>query len=175
MKEDKHKLKISLQNLRNMIDVNKTNWVNMDSTNCYAYALGLDIPNYNIIDYAYAPGVISNSSIFLPSYKLFTYDMLLNNIYSDLEALGVDIREIRPLDTISEEEWKIALFTVGDYGYLKDYHFLRQHKDNIWYHKNGYRGTILPYDSNGIIIRNPEDCHFNRRCYDKTFALKLKK
>lgn len=175
MNEDEKKLKISLEQLRKMINVNKDNWVNNTSTNCYAYALGLDIPSYEITDYAYDPGVISNSKIYLPSYKFFTYDMLINNIYSDLDALGIDIREIMPLENISDEEWKIALFTVGYSDCLSDYHFLRQHEDNIWYHKNGFKGGISFRDFYGNIITNPLDCYFRSREYNKTFALKLKK
>ena len=77
MVEDTKRLKMSLKVLRSLINVNKEGWDNVLYTNCYAYALGLDVPQYEICECAYAPGVMSSSQIFLPKYKVFTIDMLL--------------------------------------------------------------------------------------------------
>ena len=79
-------------------------------------------------------------------------------------------------EKVNDEEWKIALFTVGQHSCLSDYHFLRFNKeDNIWYHKNGYRGNVFNCDFVGDVITNPQECCFINRIYDKSFALKLKK
>ena len=164
----------TLEKMRESINISNNTWMNLETTNCYAYALGLDIPYYKIIDFAYDPGVISNSSIFLPSYKTFTYEVLLNNIFSDLDALGIDVREINPLEKVNNDEWKIALFTAGDNENLTDFHFLRQRKNGLWLHKNGFQGSVTPYDSNRNVIINPEYCVFSTRKYEKTLALKLK-
>lgn len=170
-----YELKIALHELRNAIDVEKSEWINRYSTNCYAYALGLDIPQSEIVDYAYSPGVISKSDIFLPAYNFFTYKQLISNIYLDFNTLGINFREINPLDDVDIEEWKIALFISNYYGRIDDYHFLRQHKDGIWYHKAGYNGMVSIYDDFGHIIKNPKECQFRCTDYNKCFALRLKK
>ena len=173
------KLRISLQEIRNSIDIKKRDWINMDTTNCYAYALGLDIPQSEICDFAYVPGVISNSNKIIPPHKIFSYDTLLNNIYLDLNTLGIDFREINPLDDISMEEWKIALFVTkvySDKGYvgLEDFHFLRQLRDGFWYHKGGYNGTITRLDSYSDEIVDPQECILENRTYKKCLSLRLK-
>ena len=106
-------LKISLNDLRNKIDIKKTSWENMTTTNCYAYALGLDIPEENICKYAYDPGTIGNSNY--PLYIPFTYDELINNILIDLMALDIKYQFILPNDVIDIEAWKIAVFISSGY------------------------------------------------------------
>ncbi len=136
-------LKMSLGEIRSLIDVQKEEWIHMDTTNCYAYALGLDIAESDIIPYAYVPGIISHSDIDLTRLSSFSYESLLKNIYLDFEALEIDFREISPLDEVGDDEWKIALFTRKCFDLLDDYHFLRCHNDGIWYHKNGYLVEFL--------------------------------
>lgn len=176
MPTDANKLKMTLQELRNSIDIQKSEWTS-DNSNCYAYALGLDIPQYQIKDCAYAPGVIADSEIDLPSKKIFLYKDLINNLYLDFDALGIRFREINPLDTIGSNEWKIALFITWyqEPELVEDYHFLRQHNDGIWYHKKGFRGEVSKYDSNGKIITNPQECFFRYRHYNKCLSLALTK
>ena len=53
-------LKMSLNEIRGKIQMYPENWINMHTTNCYAYALGLDIRQSDICDYAYQPGTISD-------------------------------------------------------------------------------------------------------------------
>lgn len=179
MASNKKELKMNLQELRALIDIDKSEWVNIDTTNCYAYALGLDIPEYKIRNAAYVPGVIANSNIFLRSQKIFSYDDLLNNMYLDFNGLGIDFREIKPLDEINIDEWKIALFVTRAYSYggtdfLTDFHFLRQHNDGFWYHQDGYHGIISRCDSYNRDIKNPEKCSLMNRTYKKCLSLRLK-
>lgn len=179
MTNNRNQLKMSLQELRNSIDLEKRDWINMSSTNCYAYALGLDIPQQEICDFAYVPGTISNSKSTIPSHKIFSYETLLKNIYLDLNTLGISFREINPLDDISVEEWKIALFVTkvySDKGFvgLEDFHFLRQQSDGFWYHKGGYDGIITRLDSYSEEIVNPQECILENRTYKKCLSLRLK-
>lgn len=171
------KLKITLQELRNSIDIQKNTWDSKYSTNCYAYALGLDIPQYQVKCCAYAPGVIANSKINLPSKRVFSYNDLITNLYLDFDALGIKFREINPLDKISYNEWKIALFITwyDEPELVVDYHFLRQHNDGIWYHKNGFEGEVSEYDNHRKIIINPEECFLRYRKYNKCLSLTLTK
>ena len=169
-------LKMSLQELRSSIDIGKMEWTSGHNTNCYAYALGLDIPQYKIKYGAYEPGVIANSKIDFFSKEVFSYNDLINNLYLDFNALGIVFREISPLDKISSNEWKIALFiTWYNQNLLEDFHFLRQHNDGIWYHKNGFYGDVSNYDDHGKIITNPKKCFLKYREYNKCLSLTLPK
>lgn len=169
------KLKMSLEDIRNSINIDKKEWINVYDTNCYAYALGLDIPQYRICDYAYNPGVIGNSKVnLITSSDIFSYNDLIHNMILDFEALGIDYREVDCLDRISDNEWKIALFISKTYGGLDDFHFLRQHNDDIWYHKSGI-WNVTSYDDYNRLITNPKDCFLEHRTYNKCFSLKLKK
>lgn len=58
-------LKISPQEIIAAIDLEKETWDNVNTTNCYAYALGLDVPQIEIKKYAYEPGIISNTNTYI--------------------------------------------------------------------------------------------------------------
>ena len=118
-------LKMSLNEIRGKIQMYPENWVNMYSTNCYAYALGLDIRQSDICDYAYQPGTISETTNIFKS-KYFSYDMLIKGIESDLELLQIAYRNVEEDEKLALNEWKIALFVDKYHGSLIDFHFLRQ-------------------------------------------------
>lgn len=172
-------LKIPLIELRKMITLDKKHWENIFCTNCYAYALGLDIAEFEICDYAYAPGTISNSSKSLANQEIFKYSELIECLYSDFEALGISYREVLPQEEINADEWKIALFTTSALysnkpELLEDYHFLRQHPNTNWYHKNGWYNYPTIMDDKCKPITDPSKCYLDRREYRKVLSLKLK-
>lgn len=172
-------LRVDLQELRNSIDVNSKRWKHFLTTNCYAFALGLDIKEKDIKNYAFQPGVIGSSFNSIDRLKFFSYSSLIDNIHIDMEKLGIDIREVDPLEEVSDGEWKIALFTVFHayrfYSeWLSDFHFLRQSKEGIWYHKPGYYNIPTKYDYKHQIIQNPENCYLNNKQYRKCYSLKLR-
>ena len=68
------RLNIKRCDLIQMIDLNKVKWENKSTSNCYAFALGLDIPEKKICEAAYVPGVMSGSLINLPAKYSFTLD-----------------------------------------------------------------------------------------------------
>lgn len=178
-KYNQHGLKISLQELRDNINLNKKFWKHILSTNCYAYALGLDVKENNIKYYAYEPGIISNAKEYMIVKQEFTYSNLLQNLYSDLEFLGIEFREIKPKEQVSKEEWKIALFTSflafeQDVEWLRDFHFLRQHENGLWYHKQGWYKFPTKRDSNFEIITDPSKCYLKGKQFKKCYSLKLK-
>ena len=164
----KREVPLNPEELRRLIDLNKLDWQNKRDTNCYAYALGLDVN----LPKAFEPGEIGNSKIDLRNFDSFAYEQLLANIYVDLEALGIDYRDIEPLDDIEENEWKIAIFTTRKYGEVIDFHFMREHKDGIWYHKNGAK--IYNQTFNLIPIKNPKYAYVLGYTYEKCLSLKLK-
>lgn len=167
-----------LRQLRKKIDLDKTGWKNPYSTNCYAYALGLDIPECEIMKAAYFPGTISDSHVMSYDADFFSYSQLIDGVYSDLEALGINFREISPLESVDFDEWKIALYTTPSYNIANgfvDFHFLRFCKDDIWHHKMGWTYYPTIYDDNKNVIVNLEDCYFKNKVYNTCLCLKLKK
>ena len=110
-------LKMSLNEIRGKIQMYPENWVNMYSTNCYTYALGLDIRQSDICDYAYQPGTISETTNIFKS-KYFSYDMLIKGIESDLELLQIAYRNVEEDEKLALNEWKIALFVDRDFDKL---------------------------------------------------------
>ena len=51
-------LKLNLKKIQDYIGLKTDFWVNTTTTNCYAYALGLDIPETNIVEGAYRLGTL---------------------------------------------------------------------------------------------------------------------
>lgn len=151
-------------------------WVNYG--NCYTFALGLDYDEYELKYNAYYPGTIGNSKTMygFGDDNLFMYEDLIKNMVLDFNMLGISHRQINTLDTISEKEWKIAIFIKESLvdGYSEDYHFMRQFKNGKWYHKFGEYGKISECDDNGIIITNPTNCYIKKYIYKDCLSLSLK-
>lgn len=168
-------LKMSLNEIRGKIQVYPENWVNLSTTNCYAYALGLDIKESDICSSAYQPGNISES--YNPN-QFFYYKTLIKNLEEDFKTLDILYREIEPTDQINLGEWKIALL-VDLYGndifndLVADFHFLRQKTNGIWFHKNGFQGTPSKKDYLGNIITDPTKCCLDPYEYKKCYALRV--
>lgn len=165
-------LKMSLNEIRGKIQMYPENWVNMYSTNCYAYALGLDIRQSDICDYAYQPGTISETTNIFKS-KYFSYDMLIKGIESDLELLQIAYRNVEEDEKLALNEWKIALFVDRDFDKLVGFHFLRQKENGIWLQKNGYQGTISKRDHSDEVIVSPSSAELFPYIYKKCYALRL--
>ena len=167
----------SSEKIRNSIEIYKTNWINMQTTNCYAYALGLDIPERQICRHAYQPGVMSGFNELENDF--FSYKDLIKGLKNDLNYLRISAREIDPLESVDLDEWKIALFVpLSIYCppyLLADYHFIKCFPNNTWYHKYGYTSNISNLDDKSNVITNPESCTIDGFVYDKTLSLRLKK
>ena len=169
--------KMSSEEIRNKIKLFKSTWINKSTTNCYAYALGLDIPEKEICKHAFQPGIMAGYYALEEDY--FSYEDLIKGLKYDLDFLRIESKEINPSDPIDLDAWKIALFIPMDIycpPYLiADYHFLTCYPDNTWHHKYGYTNSINNIDDNARIISNPETCHLDGFVYDKALSLKLKK
>ena len=169
-------LNMSLDELRSNIQIYPETWINLHTTNCYAYALGLDIPEYKICNGAYQPGSFSMDVNPLVFEEYFDYNTLIKNLENDLKKLGVFYREVEPDELLTTNEWKIALFTDNcDKERIIDFHFLRQKIDSSWFHKNGFSGSISKFDRSGKIITDPRKCYLLNYQYKKCYALSLKK
>lgn len=168
-----NELKMSAEEIRAAMDLEKTVYTNVDETTCYAYMLGLDVPEKDIVEWAYIPGVMSGAEKDLTTCSTFYYKDFITNFYKDLEFLGIEYREVLPNEPIGSDEWKIAILLRKYWSQLDDYHFLRLGNDGIWRHKFIYHQPTI-YDSMGQIITNPETASFYPRYYDKCLSLRLK-
>lgn len=171
-------LKMSLQEIRGQIQMYPENWKNIYTTNCYAYALGLDLPEDNICKSAYQPGTISGSSNLCDLSHSFYFKELVYGVEEDLKTLNISFRQINPKDIIEENEWKIALYVEiyleqkKDF-LCKDFHFLRTNKNGAWIHKNGWSTSPNKLDDMANKIIDLETCDFFLYQYKKCYALKL--
>lgn len=103
--------KFGIKNLKKYIDLKTDNWEYNKTTNCYAFALGLDIPENKITRRAYYGGYIYQSIVSNPK------DIVdLNNqesIELDFKAMGLYYEQIDLHDKIySSDEWKIAFLIL---------------------------------------------------------------
>ena len=171
-------LRMPIDDIKDQIRFNcGRNWNNYSTTNCYAYALGLDIPEERIITKAYQPGTIGST----------IYNIDLNNksleekIYADLRALQITYSdcsqsEISCYDFDNDSiivQWIIALFINRKDE--TDFHFMRKAWDNNWWHKRGYNlERPLNYDDMFKTIYNPEECELYDYKYIKCLKLNCK-
>lgn len=160
---------MDLKNLRNQIDLKEGNWINNDSTNCYAFALGLDIPQDEICESAYYIGHIYRYYNKVKA-KYTPRDLLLQY---DIKTLDLIYRESNINEELTNGEWKIAYF---DSIYECGFHFFRQTKNGVWWHKFDYSYTPTCLDNDNRIITDPTSCNVNLRGLElqKCYILKRK-
>ncbi len=164
---------ITLETLRQNMNSKHTTWENIETTNCYAYALNLDYPQSKIGEYAYNVGALSGKTL----KDEFTYEELIEYLLRDLRFLKCQIKEIDPMEETEENSYKIAVFTedyrklFDEFGY-SDYHFLREEETGIWTHKKGFKTEPLFTDDDGNSIEDPSKCHIKGYQYCKCFQIK---
>lgn len=165
-------LNMPINKIRRKIQIYPGSWVNMHSTNCYAYAMGLDIPQYKICEYAYQPGTMSETAnIAIDDY--FTREELIDGMYGDFKLLDISCRQVTYDEPIEDDEWKIALLFSGVDDTFMDFHFLKQGRYGVWTHKNGFDGEVSRRDYSGRIITNPEIAYLPTYKFNSCYALKL--
>ena len=125
-----------INNSHTLINPFKEEWKNNNTTNCYAYALGLDIDYNKLSIKGYEPGF----TFYTPLPPCFEGEDLLNHVVKDLDNLKIDFRYVNAYYKLAKGEWKIAIFGGfrNSWDLFDDYHFMKQTKDGVWVHKNGY-------------------------------------
>lgn len=158
------KLLMDYKSIRDSIDLKENNWNNIKTTNCYAFALGLDIPSGVIMtfgmEYPYRVGSIGRFK-----YDYDYYDMygltLEERLYLDLDALGIDHRKANQNEETKCDNnnlnWLVAMYKDKN---TPDFHFLRKGSNNFWIHKLGRDGDISIIDANGRLITDLENASF---------------
>lgn len=163
------KLKISTEDILDYISLKCDYWENAMDTNCYAFALGLDIPEDEIVKNAYQLGIIGATinNISLSKLKNMTYE---DRLALDLNAIGIPFIECDPLEKIKFEQYKIAMF--ANFDCTNDFHFMREDSNGIWWQKwGGLFSYPINKDYNSKIITDPRVCNIGEYQYIKTYAL----
>lgn len=158
---------MNLEMLKGQINPWKNTWINIENTNCYAFALGLDIPQEKICECAFDLGhMYRYYNQVKPKY--IPHDLLLQYDFKTLELI---YRESSINEPLGSQEWKIAYF---DTQYECGFHFFRQTENGIWWHKFDYGFIPTCLDEDNKIIANPKDCNVDFRGlnYQKCYTLK---
>lgn len=174
-------LKMSSEEIRNLISLREQYWEYNFETNCYAFALGLDVPENDIVKNAYQLGVMGAVAKNMPIKELkdlsFEERMKL-----DLDFLGISCCEALPTENSGfkfilrrgnvvacDHFWIVSLFNDRN-----SFHFVRKSYDGEWYHKRGYFAGPINFDNDRRIITDPRECNINGCQYVKTYRLSYK-
>ncbi len=166
-------LKINYNKIKDLISLREDYWENNDTTNCYAFSLGLDVKEDEIIKNAYQLGVIGSTvkQMTINQLRKLTFE---ERLLLDLEVMGIKQQESTLLDNsfswIGKDYidicWIISLLSNGN-----NFHFIRKSYDGIWYQKWGYFAPVINYDFDKKIITNPLDANFGEYKLIKTYKL----
>lgn len=180
------KLLIKPSEIRNNINVSgdPSDWFSCGS-NCYAYALGLDINENSICKHAYQPGIMGSIILNLPIINLKEMP-IEERMLIDLEALKIKYKEVEPEENYNYTfhtyknsnaissityDWPVAVFEAKED--LIDFHFMRKWNDGTWRHKLGFVSYPNENDFDGKIITDPRECNLGPYKYKKTYLLTL--
>ena len=155
--------------IKELINVrpNIETWVNTYTTNCYAYALGLDVPESDICKNAYY--IVGTLGGFVSDTYTFVLPNIMSRLELDLKYLELEYEFVNPYSNIKENEWLIAVFSniYND----SDFHFLRKDFENYWTHKPGWRRNPCNCDSEMQIIKDIDNAKLYRYKYEKCLKL----
>lgn len=172
------KLSMTPEQIRRSIRLTDKNWKNNVNTNCYAFALGLDISEWDIAPNAYLPGMIFSITFNKPYSEIkkmsFEERMLLDLKILEIRCNEADPSEITGYNANNDSfEWIISMFEKEE---REDVHFLRKNDKGIWWHKQGYIfSSPTNKDKYKKIITDPRDCDLGAYEYKKTYKLSIKR
>lgn len=165
--------KIDYSTIKDLISLREEYWENDFDTNCYAFSLGLDIPEDEIIKNAYQLGVMGATVRQIP------INVLKKLTFEERLILDLDVLDIKHRDSTVDDSsgyrfckryidiwWIISLLSNG-----KNFHFIRKNYDGIWYQKWGYFGPVTNFDFDRKIITNPNEANFGEYKLVKTYKL----
>lgn len=168
-------LNMTPKEIKDLISLREEYWEYDFETNCYAFALGLDVPESNIVKNGYTLGVIAANMFKIPVCELaemsFEQRFLL-----DLKALKIACIETSPESPTYVENtgpyerlyWTVSLLCRDD-----NFHFLRKNYDGEWYHKVGCFGFPIKTDSNKDLITDPKKASIFDYEYVKSYQLHI--
>ncbi len=165
---------LKVASTRKAINLKIDGWKNNKTTNCYAFALGLDVPSKEICNFAYA----YNGGYLYLALSIWPIDIRglgdKAKIELDFKILRLYYEQIGLYDQVrSPYEWKIAFFEDIQDG--SDFHFFRQAENGIWYHKYGKEDAPTCYDEAGKLITDPINAELNTNRYAYRTCYRLSK
>ena len=134
-------LKMKITAIKKAMTYNKNilDWKNIFETNCFAFAMGLDIQEDEICEAAYGLGQIAAELEIFPNN--YNYEERLD---CDIKALGLSYETSDEKEFYSEKiksssgRYFDVLFFIENDMFLPDFHFARYGKDGKLYHKRGF-------------------------------------
>lgn len=162
--------------VRNSIHFNSERKHN--DVNCYAFAVGIDLPEKDICDYAFDPGQIGTYINYFDNFR--NYQNMCAYMHSksvqdrfgyDMDTLGIEVSEADEEDMSEyfDEEgyynWLFAMYSLKPRLFVpSDVHCLRKTKDGIWVHKLGRDGLPSMVDPNGnLLTALPEELAYSKK------------
>lgn len=140
-----------IDKIRDVIKNPSDNWTHISNNNCYMYALriDMDLDEFFSKKKNFMVGSFSDTV-----HNLGDRRQLERSLYADMDVLGINIDTIESdayhisnydlLETLTENEWQIALYRSAKpinlpSGILVyDYHLIRKdYNDRNWKHKTG--------------------------------------
>lgn len=170
-------LRIDVDKIKDLISIREEYWEETFSTNCYAFALGLDEVEDEIAKNAYQLGVIGAIVKDIPIKELKNLSFE-ERLALDMEVLGIKIEEASLEDTSdfwigkthTDMWWIISLLSNGN-----NFHFIRKSYSGVWYQKWGYFAPVINFDYDRRIITNPNEANFGEYKIEKTYRLSYTK
>ncbi|MGM9877562.1 MAG: hypothetical protein ACI33S_02830 [Bacilli bacterium] len=163
-------LNMPIKEIRELISLREEFWENDFETNCYAFALGLDIPENDICKNAFQPGIIAANVLNIPVSEIVKLK-IEDRIILDFKVLklGYKITETderqnnRTLGNYWCKSWDVLLFLKES-----EFHFTRVNSDGEMYHKIGYFGipqktSIEENEKRGYTFSK----RYRLRCWEK--------
>jgi len=114
--------------------------------NCYTYALGLKCPKHFYELCESLENIMCFDVGFLTKKKEEIRNTcerkFLENLYADCEELKIRVYDCAKLPMHGGYRIFVYIDRLMEYGRSNDFHFVRENKNGILSHKNGYNGSI---------------------------------
>lgn len=125
----------------------------VEHLNCYAYAMGFDLPIPDQRIWGYLGWTDGH-------YNASVGKVAVNRFIKDVRAMGRKIYVTRS-ESVSRKGYKVALYLDENGGF----HFIRQESEGFWTEKSGYGGKVqVITDNKGNYLKpsqfNIEDMKF---------------
>lgn len=147
---------INEKSIKSLISLREDYWENNFNTNCYAFALGLDIPENKICKNAYQLGFIAAEKFGFQIKELLNLS-IEDRFLLDLKALKIAYYEINEdqvagwyyLGNYICYYWDVLLYSND-----KDFHFARRNYNGELYNKVGYFGIPKKCEETEEYLKN---------------------
>lgn len=146
---------IDEKNIKSQISLKEEYWEVYFGTNCYAFALGLDVPESEICKDAYELGIIGANKFNIPIKDILKLSFE-SRLLLDLKALKIAYKEIDKTEKAGFyyignyicRHWDIILFKEKN---GNSFHFVRKNYNGVLYHKIGYFAQPMKLEKDKVL------------------------